>query len=105
MLRLRGILIEILEEMGFIVFEKDDDDFDIGDYITDSIQFIQFIINIEQLIGTELPDDFLQFDVLASANGLANKLISFCDQNHINPQQIKVTAGCFDTYNSIERVD
>lgn len=97
MLRLREILIKILEEMGFIIFEKNDDDFDIGDYITDSIRFIQFIINIEQLIGLELPDDFLQFDVLASANGLANKLIGFCEQNDIDTQQIKVAAGCFGT--------
>ena len=104
MLKLREVLVEILEKMGFTIFEKDDNDFNIGDYITDSIQFIQFMIAIEQLLGTELPDDFLQFDVLTSTNGLANKLVDFCEHNGIDTQQLKVTARCFDEYNLMERM-
>lgn len=106
MLKLREVLVEILEEMGFIIFEKNDEDINIGDYITDSIQFISFIINIEQLLGTELTEDFLQFDILSSVNGLSNKLSAFCEQNGVDPQQIKITAGCFQDHNDLmERKD
>lgn len=96
MLKAKKILIDILEEMGFVVFEKDEDDFCLGDYIIDSIQFIQFIVNIEKVLGVELSDDFLQYDILSSANGLANKLLVFIEHNGIDINQLKVTAKCFE---------
>ena len=39
-------LISMLEEIGYIVFEKDQEDFSISDYIADSMEFIQFILRI-----------------------------------------------------------
>lgn len=94
--KLREIIVAILEEMGFIIFEKEEKDFNIGDYITDSIQFIGFIINIEQVLGMELTDDFLRFEVLTSVNGLSNKLMDFCEQNNIEVQKLEVTAECIN---------
>lgn len=66
------VICSILDDMGFVIFESGD--FDISDYIVDSIQFISFIVNIEEKLQINLPDDFLSFDVLKSAKGLANKL-------------------------------
>lgn len=96
--KLREIIVTILEEMGFVIFEKEEMDFNIGDYITDSIQFIGFILNIEQVLGMELTDDFLRFEVLISVNGLSNKLMDFCELNNIEVQKLEVTAECINNY-------
>ena len=50
MQKLKRLLIKILEEMGFIVFDKNEDDFSLGDYIIDSLQFIEFIICVEKVL-------------------------------------------------------
>lgn len=96
--KLREIIVTILEEMGFVIFEKEEMDFNIGDYITDSIQFIGFILNIEQVLGMELTDDFLRFEVLISVNGLSNKLMDFCELNNVEVQKLEVTAECINNY-------
>ena len=73
-------ICSILDEMGFVVFETGED-FAISDYIVDSIQFISFIVNIEEKLNVSLPDDFLSLDILQSAKGLANKLSEYFDNN------------------------
>ena len=72
------MLLKILKEKFGIIFLDDaNNDFTISDYIQDSIGFIAFIISIEEELGTELPDDFLNFELLDSANGFAEKLEFF----------------------------
>jgi len=69
------ILLKILQEnLGFVIFDDEQDDFAISDYIPDSITFIQFIIAIEEELASELPDDFLDLEILSSAKGFAEKL-------------------------------
>lgn len=75
-------LIEILEERGMIVFEKENDDFDIRDYIADSIHFIEFIVQVEERFKIELSDEFSLYDVLASAKGFTNKLLDQINKNY-----------------------
>lgn len=60
--------------MGYIIFDETEEDFDISDYIGDSFSFIEFISNIEEEFDTELSDDFLAYELLESARGLANKI-------------------------------
>lgn len=72
------MLLKILKEKFGIIFLDDaNNDFAISDYIQDSIGFITFIISVEEELGTELPDDFLNFELLDSANGFAEKLEFF----------------------------
>lgn len=72
------ILLKILHEnFGLVIFENEQEDFAISDYIPDSIMFIQFIIGIEEELTCELSDDFLDFDILSSAKGFAEKLEDF----------------------------
>ena len=79
---MRMILISILENMGYLVMEPQND-FDIRDYIIDSIQFMEFIIGIESVLQFELTDDFLNYDLLASMDAFANKVECYKD-NVIN---------------------
>ena len=75
-------ILEILEDMGYLVFEKNEDDFNITDYIIDSMQFVDFIVRIENKLSIELSDDFLIYDLLLSAKGWANKLVSFYEETY-----------------------
>lgn len=72
------ILVNILEDMGFFVLDQEQD-FDIRDYISDSIQFMDFIVRIEDKLQIELSDDFLDYDLLLSSVALANKIESYKD--------------------------
>ena len=74
-------LISILEEMGFIFFDENQNDFAISDYIYHSYDFIQFIVNIENRLGIELSDDFLIYELLDSAKCFAEKIDDFISQN------------------------
>ena len=42
------------------------DDFDVREYILDSISFISAVVEIENTLKIELPDEILQYDNLAS---------------------------------------
>lgn len=82
MKKMRDMIIDILEESGFIIFDEKDKDFCLSDYIIDSIQFIEFIMKIEEKLGMQLSDDFLSLDILESINGLANKLVDYCGSSN-----------------------
>lgn len=74
-------LINVLvEKLGFVVLENEEDDFAISDYVVDSITFIQFIIAIEEEVGKQLSDDFLVYDILTSAKGYAEKLDAYINE-------------------------
>lgn len=74
------LLLKILQEnFGIFIFEDDMEDFSISDYVFDSLSFIQFIVAIEEELGTELPDDFLDFEILGSSKGFAEKLDFFIE--------------------------
>ena len=86
------IFLKILQEhFGVVIFENEQEDFAISDYIPDSISFIQFIIAIEEEFACELSDDFLDFEILSSAKGFVEKLDFFVaslqDDNSVHGEQ------------------
>lgn len=70
-------LYNILQDMGYMFFDEIEDDFAISDYIGDSFSFIEFIVNIETKFEIELSDDFLAYELLESARGLASKIDAY----------------------------
>lgn len=69
------IITKVLNDsFGIFLFGDEHEDFSLSEYITDSLTFIQFIIAIEEEIGKELSDDFLNYEILESAKGFAEKL-------------------------------
>ena len=74
------MLLKILKDkVGIIFIDNEKNDFAISDYIQNSIGYITFIVSIEEELGTELPDDFLDFELLASAKGFWEKLDYFME--------------------------
>lgn len=72
------LLLSILkDELGFVILDEEQDDFALTDYIPDSIRFIQFIVILEECLGTELPDDFLDNELMSSMKGFSEKLDEF----------------------------
>ena len=65
--------------LGLVILDNEQSDFSLSDYIPDSTVFIQFITAIEEELGEDLPDDFLDFDILSSSLGFAEKLGFFME--------------------------
>lgn len=71
------LLIKILVEILGLIDLDVQEDFSINDYILESLTFIEFITAIESELDVELPDDFLDYDILISARGFAEKIDSY----------------------------
>lgn len=72
------MIVKILEdELGYVFMNDFKSDFAITDYIADSIQFVHFIVALEEKIGHELSDDFLDYDIYTSIYGFIEKLEEF----------------------------
>jgi acyl carrier protein len=73
-------IIDVLEATG-IYFDKENegDDSDMREYIIDSFQFINFIVELEKELDMEFPDEALVYDNLASLNGFAAMVQSIVD--------------------------
>ena len=76
-----NVICNVLDEMGYVIFEGEGD-FKLSDYIVDSIQFISFIVSLEENLNVTIPDEFLTPKILKSAKGLANMLESYCNNGH-----------------------
>ena len=72
---IRERLINTLQNVDiFIDDDFNDDDIDIRNYITSSIQFISFIFEIERDFNIEIPDEMLVIDNFSSLNELTEKI-------------------------------
>lgn len=70
----REKLLNILEDSGIFIDRdniQSEHDIDLREYITDSIQFISFIVEIEKELNMEFPDECLLYDKIASLNGFS----------------------------------
>lgn len=79
-MNVREKIIDVLETNGiYFDQENDDSDADMREYITDSIQFMSFIVDIEKEFAIEFPDEALVYDNLASLNGFMTLTQSILD--------------------------
>lgn len=70
---MREEVLHILDELGILIDEQEkDSDFDLMEYFLESIQFISFIVEVEEYLGTELPDEYLLPERYRSFNALCD---------------------------------
>lgn len=62
-------ITSILNDMGMII---DDDDVNLTDYITTSIEFIAFIVSVEEAFNITFPDQWLQYEIIEDLNLLCD---------------------------------
>ncbi|MBQ8392456.1 MAG: hypothetical protein IJX51_01660 [Clostridia bacterium] len=60
-MKYRDQVVQVLEEMGILI-ESDEYDVNLQDFIVDSIQFITFIVNVEEKLNLTFPDEYLNYD-------------------------------------------
>ncbi len=76
------IISVLIDKFGIVFLEDNPDDFAINDYLG--------IIAIEEEIGVELTDDFLNNDLLNSAKGFAEKLDFYMESLQGNADDPKI---------------
>ena len=80
--KINNFLLEILSEMGIYIDMKIDEenDIDLTEYISNSIDFITFFIEIEDTLNIELPDTLLGLDNIKSLHAFANKIMIYLQE-------------------------
>jgi len=68
-------------DMGILV-PDDNNDIDLSEYIIDSLQFISFIVEIENKFGIEIPDELLNIENLKSLNGFSQLIENILGENN-----------------------
>ena len=67
-MNVREVILECLDELG-IMIDDDGSDFDLQEYIVDSLQFITLVVSIEQKFDVEMPENMLLYEKMKSFNG------------------------------------
>lgn len=67
---MEGINSVIHEEMIFV--DSIDEQTDLREYIIDSIQFVNFIVDLENYFGIQIDDGYLNYDLLQSIGIIVN---------------------------------
>ena len=66
-------VLYVMESIGvFVEDDVKDTNFDMRDYIVDSLQFISFIVNLEKELGIVYPDELLLMDKIGSFDGFCS---------------------------------
>lgn len=77
---IKNKICNVLHEMGFVIFENDNgDDINLQDYLTDSIQFVDFIVRLEEKFDITLTDEFLDYSAISSMCGFVFMLEEFLE--------------------------
>lgn len=70
-------IFEILDENGIYVDPCDmAEDLDLREYLVDSLQYVYFIVELENRLDIELPNEILLYENLISINGFVNMIIN-----------------------------
>lgn len=66
-------VLKVLDNVG-IFLESDDDDVRIIDFGIDSLTFIVLVTEIEKEFSIQIPDEYMNFDLLLSLKTLCNMI-------------------------------
>lgn len=63
-------ILSVLYDEGIQV-EYEGNDLDLREYIVESIQFISFIVDLENRFSIEIPDEVLRYELISSLHALS----------------------------------
>lgn len=87
-MNIREKLLDILDANGiFVDRAKIEEDLDLREYVTDSLQYMSFIVEIERELKIEFPDEVLLFDNIASLNGFSTIIESVLAGEYVNQNE------------------
>ena len=71
----RSKIINLFKENGVhLDLRLNDQDIDLRDYIFDSLHFVSFVVELEEVLKIEIADEMLLYENLSSLNGFANMI-------------------------------
>ena len=73
-----SIVLKAFDTVG--VYIDTTDDFNMTDYFSSSVQFIQFVIELEDLLGISYPDDMLMYSTIQSFETFINQLLQVVEE-------------------------
>lgn len=91
LLEVQRNIIQILDNMGILIEDEDVynlgntefKDFDLTEYILDSLQFITFLVDLEQCFKLEMPEDMLLYENLRSFCGFSRRLLTALNESDL----------------------
>lgn len=70
---IKKLILEILDKNGiYIAPTEAEEDLDLREFILDSLQYVNLIVELEKSLDIEFPDEILQYDNLSSINGFVS---------------------------------
>lgn len=66
-MKYKNEILEVLEMMG-IYIDDADSELNLQEYIMDSLQFITFIVNLEEKLEFTFPDEYLIYESIGNIN-------------------------------------
>ena len=66
-------VIECLRNIGIYV-EDDEENFELDDYIAESFLFVSFLLEIEEMFGIEIPEEYLIIGSLRTLEDICNMI-------------------------------
>ena len=70
----KNAILKSLDEIGLQVEFSESLDIDLRDYIFDSLSFISFVIELENILSVEIPPEMLTLDHFSSMSNLCEVL-------------------------------
>ena len=64
-MKYKDMVIEVLDSMGIFI-DPEEAPINLQEYIVDSIQFVSFIVNLEEKLNFTFPDEYLLYDTIAT---------------------------------------
>lgn len=78
--KVKEVILGIFDEFGIYLDASDAEaDIDLREYIVDSLQFIYFIVELEERLNISIPDEFLTYDSVSSINGFTGMMIKLLE--------------------------
>ena len=66
--KIKNDVIEVLNELGIETEDIGENDVDLTEFIVESIMFISFIVELEDKLGIEIPEELLDIISIKSLN-------------------------------------
>ena len=66
--KINNDVIEVLNELGIETEDIGENDVDLTEFIVESIMFISFIVELEDKLGIEIPEELLDINSIKSLN-------------------------------------
>ena len=90
----------VLESIGVFGAETMDEETDLNEWIIDSLMFISFIVELENVFEVQIPDALLQQETISSLRGLADIIFGLKEEG----DKKRNSEECEDLENEIKSI-